>query len=200
MNKVVDFEWLTYKEIVEKLDNYIWKKVPSFSMVIPIPKAANVFLYPLLVNSTRKDFHVNRILVVDVICDSGKTFEDVVKILKLRFPYHDIVTLAIITKDPTKVDHYLYRIPEELHDKWFFGFGMDLVSLKNSTVEPYRDFPNIGWCTRYCPEDRLHEHPIFQILKSVYGEAVALRKLRKVDDMYDLSSYTVLTRDSGDDS
>jgi hypothetical protein len=99
----------------------------------------------------------------------------------------EVKTLAIITKDPSKVDYYLKVVDDDL---WYYGFGMDLIALDH--IDYYRDWPNIGACSKLCSEEFLDQHPIYQILKSI-GKESLVEKCRH-DDFYDFTKLLTRTR------
>jgi len=183
-----NYHWINSKMIYDKLMQY--HDLITTSHCVFIPKAA------LYVENFLKKHRIypgmygkKRILLIDTICDTGETFRS----WKDNVEYDgEIITLAIIRKDG-ECDISLFDIPEQLKEKWFFGFGMDLVSLDGFDV--MRDWPAIGWCDNivYSRDPKLELHPIYSALKAV-GKDELLNEC-KVDDYYDFRLLTKRTRD-----
>jgi len=166
------------------------------SYCIFVPKAAlylkdRLEQLGLLMDQEVKD----RILIVDVICDSGetlrKTFEQVKK--KYGLQVH-IETFALISKNdfPTYVAH---RISEALFDVWFFGCGLDLITLNN--YDFFREWPSIAWCTRYTAIEQANEHPITMCLKAIQRDDILDSCIVSMNGLlvYDFSLLTRRTRE-----
>jgi len=186
------FNWwyLTEKHIMNKLQEYA--SLIETSNCYFIPKAANyvqnlLIKYGIYPGCKSK----NRILIIDVICDTGHTLKAHKEMLKIAHKDAEIVTMSIIHKFG-ECDIKLFEIPQMLYDKWFFGFGMDLIHIDGKDY--LREWPAIGWCDKVVSalHPLLEFHPIYMILKSL-GKDKLLDQCR-IDDYYDFSKLTVLTR------
>jgi len=192
-NNIFDWCFLSENDIMKELSKY--ETLIESSKCYFIPKAADYVedilrrykIYP----GCKKD--PNRILIIDVICDTGKTLHSFKEMIRIAYGNPEIITMSIIYKQG-ECDIRLFEIPQELHDKWFFGFGMDLICLNDK--EYLREWPSIGWCSKTLHVDHPMKefHPIYMILNAI-GETQLLNQCIK-EDYYDFSGLAVLTRNS----
>lgn len=111
---------ITYEDVADLLIQFLDTYARKYGKpnIVHIPKASNFWL-PILErysNPTNSD----RILLFDVIYDTGKTINE----WKKKYPDADV--LVLLTKKVMPGMYHIYTIPQSLHDKWFFGLGLDL--------------------------------------------------------------------------
>ena len=110
---------VTYADIAELLIQFLDSYVKQYGKpnIVHIPKASNFWL-PIL--EKYSDPKSNKIMLFDVIYDTGKTINK----WKQKYPNADV--LVLFTKKVIPNMYHIYAIPQSLHDKWFFGLGLDL--------------------------------------------------------------------------
>jgi hypothetical protein len=184
-----NYHWLNAKEIYDALKKY--EKLITTSYCIFIPNAAlfiEKFLYKHRIYPGV--YSKERILLIDTICDTGETFKE----WKSNVNFDgEIVTMSIIRKHGD-CNIALFEVPKSLQDKWFFGFGMDLINIDGLDV--MRDWPAIGWCDKIVNIDdpMIELHPIYSAIKAIGKDE--LLDICKDGDVYDFRLLATRTRDT----
>lgn len=86
--------------------------------------------------SAQKGKDLGNILIIDDICDTGKTLDYLIKYIRNNFKYNDIKTLTLLNKPsrreiPVQLDYNGFTID----NLFVYGYGLDDAEYKRNITE-----------------------------------------------------------------